>query len=79
MATNTLAPFFVDGKPTIESGANLFAVEFDGLSLRMTPHAFCALINKGRAEYARWEHASRFRDERNIRQHPAQFGRKASS
>lgn len=77
MATSTLAPFYLDGTPSIEALGDLFAVEFDGLSLRLTPHALLALVEIGRRRHAAWDYASRFRDERKVIHHPAQLGRKA--
>ena len=75
MASSTLAPFYLDGNSEITANGDLFAVEFEGLSLRLTPNAFLHLMETGRRAFTVWDHASRFRDERKI----VQFSRKKAA
>jgi hypothetical protein len=56
MATKLLAQpaLYLDGVPRISQNNDLFTVEYDGLSLKLTPYAMMALVLKSRQVMGDW-------------------------
>ncbi|MFD1610861.1 hypothetical protein ACFSCW_03490 [Sphingomonas tabacisoli] len=44
----------MDSVPSVTSRGELFAVEYPGVTLMMTPHALIALVGKGKASMNDW-------------------------